>query len=418
MGFRVLRIAVVPVGGEAVRLRPLTIETSKSMVRFLNKPLLELALLRLARSGIKEVYLGVRGYYNYKDLFDYFREGYWFRERYGLREDLRIRYMPRYDTLGNADAVRIIMKYYEIREPVIVIQGDNLFDLDVQEVFKEHLRKGAFMTIGLKEVEDVRDFGVAEVCEDLRIRRFVEKPRPEEAPSKLANTGIYVINAEIVDFFEEGEGRKLLKEGRMDFGSDVIPKLIELGFPVYGYLVSGYWFDVGTPERYLKAMIYLLYNMRVEDLEAKEIYGGVLGMGKSKMSLNLHETIRRRILEKDLIFVGRVLIGRHVSIGSKCYVEDSTIDNYVVVGNRCEIVRSAVMDRVRVGDRVRIIDSIVGRHALIGSNTTIINSVVGDNSMIGDNVRLVNVRVWPHEQVSSNASIENYVVRPHYTQQY
>ncbi|MEM2018516.1 MAG: NDP-sugar synthase, partial [Zestosphaera sp.] len=369
-----MKIAVVPVGGEAVRLRPLTIETSKSMVRFLNKPLLELALLRLARSGIKEVYLGVRGYYNYRDLFDYFREGYWFRERYGLKEDLRIRYMPRYDTLGNADAVRIIMEYYEIKEPVVVIQGDNIFDLDVQEVFREHLRKKAFMTIVLKEVEDVREFGVAELGDDLRIKRFVEKPKPEEAPSKLANTGIYVIDAEIVEFFKEGEGKRLLEEGKMDFGNDVIPKLIELGFPVYGYLTTSYWFDVGTPERYLKAMIYLLHSMKAEDLEAREIHGGVLGMGKSKMSMNLHETIRRRILENDLIFIGKALIGRHVSIGSRCLIEDSTIDNYVVVGNRCEIVRSAVMDRVRTGDRVRIIDSIIGRHALIGNNTIIINS--------------------------------------------
>ncbi|MFN3267872.1 MAG: sugar phosphate nucleotidyltransferase [Zestosphaera sp.] len=414
----VLRIAVVPVGGEAVRLRPLTIETSKSMVRFLNKPLLELALLRLARSGIKEVYLGVRGYYNYRDLFDYFREGYWFKERYGLKEDLRIRYMPRYDTSGNADAVRIVMEYYEIKEPVVVIQGDNVFDLDVQEVFRDHVGKKAFMTIALKEVEDVRGFGVAEVGDDLRIKRFVEKPRPEEAPSKLVNTGIYVINAEIVEFFREGEGKKLLEEGRMDFGNDVIPELIKLGFPVYGYLVSSYWFDVGTPERYLKAMIYLLYSLRAEDLEAKEIYDGVLGMGKSKMSINLHETIRERILKNDLIFVGRALIGRHVSIGSRCFIEDSTIDNYVVVGNRCEIVRSAIMDRVRIGDRVRVVDSIIGRHALIGSNSIIINSVIGDNSVVGDNVRLVNVRVWPHEQVSSNASIENYVVKPHYVQQY
>ncbi|MEO3993094.1 MAG: NDP-sugar synthase [Desulfurococcaceae archaeon TW002] len=413
-----LRVAVVPIGGEAVRLRPLTIETSKSMVRFLNKPLLELALLRLARSGIKEIYLGVRGYYNYRDLFDYFREGYWFRERYGLREDLRIRYMPRYDTLGNADAVRIVMEYYEIREPVVVIQGDNVFDLDVQEVFREHVRRKAFMTIALKEVEDVREFGVAEVGDDLRIKRFVEKPRPEEAPSKLINTGIYIINAEIVEFFRESEGRKLLEEGRMDFGNDVIPKLIELGFPVYGYLASGYWFDVGTPERYLKAMIYLLYNLRAEDLEAKEIYDGVLGMGKSRMSIKLHETIRRRILENDLVIVGKALIGRHVSIGSRCFIEDSTIDNYVIVGNRCEVVRSAIMDRVRIGDRVRIVDSIIGRHSLIGNNSIIINSVIGDNSVVGDNVRLVNVRVWPHEQVSSNASIENYVVKPHYVQQY
>ncbi|MEM2021595.1 MAG: NDP-sugar synthase [Zestosphaera sp.] len=413
-----LRVAVVPIGGEAVRLRPLTIETSKSLVRFLNKPLLELSLLRLAKSGVKEVYLGVRGYYNYRDLFDYFREGYWFRERYGLREDLRIRYMPRYDTLGNADAVRIVMEYYGIREPVAIIQGDNLFDLDVQKVFENHLAKRAFMTIVLKEVEDVREFGVADVDSEWRLRRFVEKPRPEEAPSRLVNTGIYVVNPEITDFFRAGEGRALLEEGRMDFGNDVIPRLIELGYPVYGCLMSGYWFDVGTPERYLRAMIHLLYSLKPEDLEAKEISKGVFGMGKSQTSMRLHADISRRISEADLIVSGRALIGRHVNLGSRCLIEDSTIDNYVVIGNRCEIVRSALMDRTRTGDRVRVVDTIVGRHALIGNNCVLINSVVGDDATIGDNVKLMNVRVWPHEQVPSNATIESYVVKPHYYQLY
>ncbi|MEM3948398.1 MAG: NDP-sugar synthase, partial [Zestosphaera sp.] len=369
------------------------------------------------KSGIREVYLGVRGYHNYRDLFDYFREGYWFRERYGLKEDLRIRYMPRYDTLGNADAVRLVMEYYDIREPVAIIQGDNLFDLDIQEVFWAHIRNNAFMSIVLKEVDDVQGFGVAEVDDRGRIRKFIEKPRPEEAPSRLANTGIYVVSPEILDFFREGEGLRMLKEGRMDFGNDVIPKLIELGYPIHGYVMGGYWFDVGSPDRYLKAMIYLLYNMSSEDLEAKEITKEVLGMGKSQTSLRLHKEIERRVSNGDLIFVGRALIGRHVSIGSRCIVEDSTIDNYVIVGNRCEVIRSTIMDRVNVGERVRVVDSIVGRHAAIGDNSVVLNSVIGDDVVIGNNVKLVNVRVWPHEHVPSNASIENYEVKPHYHQQ-
>lgn len=113
-----VRIAVIPVGGEAVRLRPLTVETSKAMVRFLNRPLVELSILHLAQQGVEEFYFGVRGYHNYRDVYDYFREGSWFAVKYGRK--IRIRYMPRVETRGNAEAVLSTLEYYDIKEPVLV----------------------------------------------------------------------------------------------------------------------------------------------------------------------------------------------------------------------------------------------------------------------------------------------------------
>ncbi|WP_367883816.1 sugar phosphate nucleotidyltransferase [Thermococcus peptonophilus] len=377
-------------------------ETSKGLVRLLNKPILEHSILSLAKDGIEEVYLGgVRGgYVNYTTLFDYFREGYWLQKKYGLEKEVRIRYMPRYESTTNGDAVWYTMNYYGIKEPVVVIQGDNIYQLNIQDMYKWHRKKNAFMTIALQPVEDVTGFGVAKIDDDYRIEYFVEKPKPEQAPSNLANTGIYILSENFWEFLNEGWAKEMKETRRLDFGGDIIPALIEHGYEVYGYPMEGYWFDVGTPERYLNAAMYLLNHLSPEDMEAVEITHDVYMQGKSEMSEDLRRNFREMIKTGKLLVEGKVLLGRHISIGKGgTALEDAVIDNYTIVGRNCEILHSVVMDRVKLGDNVRIVNSIIGRHVEIGNNVRIVNSVIGDNAVIGDNVRMYNVKIWPHEFV-------------------
>lgn len=409
-----LRIAVIPIGGEAVRLRPLSIGTSKALIRILNKPILELIILELAMNGIEEIYLGVRGYYNYRSVYDYFKEGYWIRTRYPfIDHDVRIRYMPRYETLGNADAVRILVDYYDLRESFIVVQCDNLFKLNIGDVYRFHKSVEADMTIVFKEVEDVSEFGVAVLDNDNRVIKFVEKPKPQEAPSKLVNTGIYLIQPTVIDFFNSIHGMDMLKTGRMDFGKDIIPKLIELGYRVYGYVMkNGYWFDIGTPERYLEAMKFLLYHSDHRILEAEEKLPGVYMQGKSQASKVLHKDIVERYRRGLVKFSGVSLIGRHTDIGDNVYIEDSVIDNYSIIKSGCHILGSAIMDRSFIEDDVKIMNSIIGRHVHIEKGVTLINSYIGDNAHIGAFSKLVNVKVWPHERIPLGVHMENYEVKP------
>ncbi len=406
-----IKKAVIPIGGEATRLRPLTIETSKGLVRLLNKPILEHSILSLARDGVEEVYLGVKGYVNYTTLFDYFREGYWLKKKYGLEKEVRIRYMPRYESTTNGDAVWYTMHYYGIREPVVVIQGDNIYQLNIGEMYEWHRKKGAFMTIALQPVDDVTGFGVAKIDDDYRIEYFVEKPRPEEAPSNLANTGIYILSKDFWSFLEDEWAAEMREERKLDFGGDIIPALIEHGYAVYGYPMKGYWFDIGTPERYLRAAMYLLHHLSPEDMEAVEITRDVYMQGKSEMSERLRRRIREMIKRGELLVEGKVLLGRHISIGKGTALEDAIIDNYSMVGKSCEILHSVVMDRVKLGNNVRIMNSIIGRHVEIGDNVRIVNSVIGDNAIISDNVRMYNVKIWPHEFVEKGATLEHYTVR-------
>lgn len=404
-----VRVAVIPIGGEAVRLRPLTVETSKAMIRILNRPLAEFTIVNLARQGIEEIIMGVRGYYNYKDVYDYFGEGYWLEREYGIK--VRLRYMPRAETRGNAEAVKISLEYYNIREPVLVVQGDNLFEIDLDSFYKVHEANKAFMTIALKEEERVEEFGVAAIDERMRILKFVEKPkRREDAPSNLVNTGLYLLSEDFLNFFEGEVGSKLYQEGLMDFGSNVIPAAISAGLPVYGYVTKGFWFDVGSPERYLKAALYLLNNLSPSDLASEEILPRIFVQGTSPESLALKRELRERINSGDIRVEGSVLIGRHVKIGRGVRLENAVIDNYTVIGDGAEIVDSIVMDRSVVGARAQIEGSIVGRHCLVGEDVRLAGSVLGNDVTIGNKAVLVNVKVWPHKAVGSDVRLENFAL--------
>jgi NDP-sugar pyrophosphorylase family protein len=403
---------IIPIGGEATRMRPLTVETSKATVRLLNRPLLEFPILELAKQGVKEFIFGVKGYINYKSLFDTFKEGIGFSARYGIKPRVHFKYQPRVDSVGNADSVRINMDYYRIEDITLVIQGDNLIKVDLKDLVNYHLERGALMTIVLRKWHDVREFGVAELGDDMRIKRFVEKPKEGEAPSNLINTGIYVLSPKIRDVFASEEVSMMREEGRMDFGKDVIPYLISKGYPVYGYVTESLWFDVGTPERYLDAMKTLLSTLEERDIMAKRVDESkrIFVQGTSPDSIRRRNVIVNKYKRGRLKVEGSVLVGRHCQIGNNVYLENSTVDNFSIVKNNARIVRSAVMDRAYIGEGVVIEDSVIARHVEIRGGARIIRSVIGDDVVIEAGTEIVNSKIWPHKTINANSKIHDTVL--------
>ncbi|MEM2852170.1 MAG: NDP-sugar synthase [Ignisphaera sp.] len=408
----VLRKTIIPLGGLGTRLRPLTVETSKALVRFLNRPLIEFTIVKLAKQGVTEFYMGVSGYFNYREVYDYFGEGLKIRVKYDL-PNVRIRYQPNEESIGSADCVRIIMDYYDIREPVLIVQGDLLFDIDLQSMWAFHIKNNSLMTIAVKYLEkeeELSHFGVADIDSENRIRRFVEKPKTlKEAPSNFINTGIYVLSTGFRDFLNSDIVNYMRQRNMMDFGQHIIPLVIQMFGSVYAYELKGYWFDIGTPERYLEAVFYLLQHMTPEELEAKPLTPNVKVQGKSRESNMLHQEILSKIVRGEIKTDGEILIGRHVKIGKNVSLSDSVVDNYTIIEDEVNINRSVVMDRCRIGARTSISNSIIGRHVRIQKNVKIVNSVIGDDTIIGDNVTLVNTRVWAHKEISPNAHIENII---------
>jgi len=399
---------IIPVGGKAKRLLPLTTETSKACLRILNRPLIEFSLLSLARQGIKNFIFGVKGYTNYRDLHDYFESGYGFSTRYSITPRVHIKYQPNVEDVGSADSARINMEYYNVRDPVFAVQGDNIFDVDLKELVEFHQKKGAVMTIALREVEDVEGYGIADIDKDMRISRFVEKPLPKDAPSNLANTGLYMVSPEIRKIFkEEGVKEIVKKKHRLDFGYDFIPYVIKTGRPVYGYTLKGCWYDVGTPKRYLDAMQDML-NGRFSSLTD---FGGRINkearmwvQGESAESMKRRKEIIKKIKEGKIEVEGAVLIGRHCKISDGVRIANSCIDNYTKIDKGVVIENSAVMDRTIIEEKAEIKESIIGRHVTILSSPkkqTKIDSVsvIADDVTIAEGCKLTATKIYPHQYV-------------------
>jgi len=405
---------IIPVGGIAKRLLPLTAEVSKACIRLVNRPLIEISLLTLARQGVRNFIFGVKGCTNYKSLHDQFESGIGFSARYDLKPRVHIKYQPNVEDYGSADSARINIEYYNVKDPVFAVQGDNIFEIDLEDILAFHQGKGAFMTIGLMPITDVTGYGIAEIDEDMRISKFAEKPSPTEAPSNLANTGLYLFSPKIREVFKEKKVQEMIQRKRLDFGYDLIPYIVETGRPVYGYVLRGAWYDVGTPERYLDAVDGILHG----ELKSLQDFGGRISQdsaiwvqGESTESIQRREEIIRKLKEGRIDLQGSVLIGRHCEIADGARIVDSCIDNYTRIGRNVTVERSAVMDRVIIGDDSEIRDSIIGRHSTINSspsNATRIlqTSAIADDVIVEAGCRLIATKVYPHVNVPRQDSFE------------
>ncbi len=399
---------IIPVGGKATRLLPLTAETSKACLRLLNRPLVEFSLLSLASQGIRNFIFGVKGYTNYRDLYDYFESGYGFSANYNIKPRVHIKYQPNVNDLGSADSARINMEYYDLHNTVLAVQGDNIFDIKVKSLVDFHREKGAALTVVLREAQNIEGLGLADIDKNGRISRFVEKPLPKDAPSNLANTGLYVLSPELKKIFKEKGVQQIIKEkNRLDFGYDFIPYVIQTGRPVYGYTLKGSWFDVGTPKNYLEAMKKLLnggfsmlndFGGRIE--EGKTIWV----QGESNDSEKRRVEIIQKIKKKKIEIKGAVLIGRHCKIEDGVKITNSCIDNYTHIGKNAVIKDSAVMDRATIEENAEVYDSIIGRHVTVNSSQQMPTkikdvSVVADDVIIEEGCLLSAAKIYPHQRV-------------------
>jgi NDP-sugar pyrophosphorylase family protein len=363
----------------------------------------------LAEQGVRNFIFGEYGYTNYSNLFDQYGEGVGFSAKYRIEPRVHIKHQPNLDDLGSADSYRLNVEYYDVRDPVLVVQGDNLFDMDLNDFIRRHEEKGAMMTIALTRVKEVEQYGIAELNKDMKIRRFIEKPSAEKAPSNLANAGIYLLSPEVRKIVESEEVKKIREERRrLDFGFDLIPYLVDEGFPVYGYELKG-WYDVGNPENYLKAMHDFLHgklNIRVSE-ERILPNRNVWVQGYSEESIKRRAEIVRKYEENKLYIDGAALIGRHTRIGDYSKISNSNVDNFCIIGEHVNIEGSAIMDATKIGDYAHLSDSILGRKVIVGStheNPISIEStsVIGNAVHIREGCKLIKTKVNPGLTIPPN----------------
>ena len=225
--------AIVLVGGEGTRLRPLTYGTPKPMVPILGVPFLARTMERLAAAGITDVILPA-GYLP-QQIIDYFGDG----SSIGMKITYVIEAVP----MGTAGALKNVEEH--IHGPFVVLNGDILTSLDLRAMMREHERKGGIGLLHLIRVDDPSSFGCVVHDAQDRISAFVEKPPKGTEPTNEVNAGTYLFEREILDFIPGGRNVSIERE--------TFPQVIAAGKGLYAYTTDDYWMDLGKPEQYLGA---------------------------------------------------------------------------------------------------------------------------------------------------------------------
>ena len=213
--------AVVMAGGEGTRLRPLTSNQPKPMVTIAGRPCMEHILELLRRHDLSRIVATLA--YMPQMIRGYFGEG--------SHLDVELDYSVEEVPAGTAGSVKLCEHYLD--ETFVVVSGDALTDIDLSALVSFHKERGAVATLALKRVENPLEFGVVITEEDGRIDRFLEKPTWGEVFSDTINTGIYVLEPEVLDYIPDDEP--------FDFSKELFPKLLDRGAPLYGYVADGYW---------------------------------------------------------------------------------------------------------------------------------------------------------------------------------
>jgi NDP-sugar pyrophosphorylase family protein len=350
--------AILLAGGKGTRLRPLTIHTPKPIVPIFGRPFLHYQLDLLRRlPEVDEVILSLN--YQPRRIEEVFGHGD------GL--GVKLSYVVEPTPLGTAGAVKYAGR--EIDDTVIVFNGDVMTQVDLAEVLRLHRERSAKATIVLTPVDNPSAYGLVETDADGNVRRFLEKPRPEEITCDTINAGIYVLEPETFD--------RIPKDTAWSIERSFFPSLVERSETFVAYVYRGYWIDIGTPEKY--AQVH-------RDIMDRRFSAPPFGA----------TPLDYRLVSPD----ARIEDG--ASIEGPCFVDEGVIVRagariapYSVLGRQCHIEEDARVERAiiwangRIGRDALVRDAILGRHCHVGRNACLDgNIVLGDKSVITDYSRL------------------------------
>jgi mannose-1-phosphate guanylyltransferase len=330
--------AVVLVGGEGTRMRPLTETIPKPLLQFMGRPFLHHVLDHLARHGVHEVVLSS----------PYLEETFhpFLRERHG---DPAITWITEAEPLGTAGA--IVNALHAVADGAfLVLNGDVLTDLDLTAMAGYHRARDAVATIALTHVDDARPYGLVETTEDGRVLEFLEKPG-ELVPGEV-NAGTYVLEPRALDGW--GPGRAISIE------LEVYPALIERGEPVFAFPSEAYWMDVGTPERYLQAHFDAL-DGRVHGLE-----------------------VRAPMVAASAVVGADARLGRLVVVGADARI-----------GPGATVERSVVHEGATIGGDARVDGSILGQGSRVGARAVVTDCVLAEEAAVPEDAVAEGARVPP-----------------------
>ncbi len=359
--------AVILAGGFGTRLRPLSCTRPKILFPIVNKPLLQRTLESLAQHRIKEAILAVDS-----------RTENFIKQHEIPRCGLRLNYSvdPLAKPLGTGGPIRRAEKLLN-HDSFLVLNGDIITDIDYRELLKTHEEKEAIATIALHKVKDPSRYGVAQLKDKDRIQRFIEKPPKEEAPTNLANAGVYILSPEIFKYITTGK--------KVSIERQIFPRLANQG-KLYGHIFDGLWMDMGKLEDYLKINRILLDSL-TNDREHK--IGGEVEV-KGPVAFDKGSSVKERS-----IIGPYTVLGRNVSVGERVCIQ------HTVVFPGAQISDCSFVNQALIGENV-----VLGRKVRIGQRC-----VLGDYVRVKDHVSLAEgVSVCPGKEVSESVLTPKYIM--------
>jgi mannose-1-phosphate guanylyltransferase len=350
--------AILLAGGKGTRLRPLTIHTPKPIVPIFNRPFLHYQIDLLKQvPEIDEVILSLN--YQPRRIEELFGDG--------TALGIKLRYVVEPAPLGTAGAVKYAGD--QLTDSVVVFNGDVLTQVDLGAIISLHRERHAKATIVLTPVENPSAYGLVETDANGNIRRFLEKPKPEEITTNNINAGIYVLEPDTFDRIPSAIAWSIERS--------YFPSLIERGERFVGYIYSGYWIDIGTPAKYMQVH--------------RDIMDGRFRTTPFQ-GMNGH----RAVVAPD------VRLEDGASVEGPCFIDDGVlvkagarIGAYSVVGRQCHIEEEAqvegaiIWQNSRIGRDAVVRNAVLGRNCHVGRSVTVDSgSVLGDKSALTDYTRV------------------------------
>jgi mannose-1-phosphate guanylyltransferase/phosphomannomutase len=344
------------------------------MVPVLNRPIAEHIINLLKLNGIDEVIATL--HYLPDVMRDYFQDGsdFGIQMTYAVEED---------QPLGTAGCVKNIAELLD--DTFLVISGDSITDFDLRAAIAFHKAHNSKATLVLTRVPNPLEFGVVITDANYRINRFLEKPSSSEIFSDTVNTGIYILEPEVLDYLPENQ--------ETDFSKDLFPQLLAEGEPMYGYIAEGYWCDVGHLDIYREAHYDGLYRKVKLNFAYEELSPGIW-KGQNTY------------IDPSVRIEPPVLIGSNCRIGPRVQIDGGTVlgDN-VTVGADANLKRPIIWNGAIIGEEAHLRACVIARGTRVDRRAHVLEgSVVGSLSTIGEEAQISpSVRVWPNKKVEPGA---------------
>ncbi len=346
--------AILLAGGKGTRLRPLTLHTPKPVVPIFDRAFLHYQIDQLKQvPEIDEVILSLN--YQPRRIEEVFGDG--------AGSGVHLRYVVEPAPLGTGGAIRYAAQ--NVTDTIVVFNGDVMTSVDVNAVVRLHRERQAKATIVLTPVENPTAYGLVETESDGRVRRFVEKPNPDEITCDTINAGIYVLEPDTFD--------RIPKDVSYSIERAYFPSLIERQDMFAAYIDRGYWIDIGTPEKYIQ--------VHHDMFDGKFAAGVFAGADRSQPIVSPEARIEDGAILAAPCFIDA---GAHVKSGAR-------IGPYTVLGRSVLVEESAdlentiVWPNTRIGQSAVVHGPIIGRNCHIGRNAVLkAASVIGDKTQLTD----------------------------------